>query len=291
MIRPPERPQGSRTTDAMTKPATDKPMRRKAIAPPQSAIWAVLGAIGLGYLGIAFFLPQLLPDLSGGRQHVTESTVMKMSSDVQGLKSSLTQLELDVASVKADVAAQASQTQTLSNQLTALDDKVRLAETQAPTTKTADAGTQPASDVPAFGSGAAEASATDDDRSAVKVINATPRVGAPIETGSVNKRKAAEPISFGPAIVKPAPRPIGIQIATDPSIDGLRITWGALSQIHADTLGHLKARYADLGTATHPNFGLIAGPVKSKTAARKLCKELAAQSISCKISEYKGEAL
>ncbi len=273
----------------MTKPATDKPMRRKSIAPPQSAIWAVLGAIGLGYLGVAFFLPQLLPDLSGGRQHVTESTVMKMSGDVEGLKSSLTQLELDVASVKADVAAQASQTQTLSSQLTALDDKVRLAE--APTTTTADAGAQSASDVPNFGSGAAEAKATDNARSPVKVINATPRVGAPIETGSVNKRKAPEPISFGPAIVKPAPRPIGVELATDPSIDGLRITWGALSQIHSDKLGHLKARYADLGTATHPNFGLIAGPVKSTTAARKLCKELAAQSVSCKVREYKGEAL
>lgn len=272
----------------MTKPAIDKPKRRKAAPTTYSTAWAVLGAVGLGYLGIAFFAPRLLPDLSGGRQRVTETTVMKMSADVDGLKSSLTKLELDVASVKADVAAQASQTQTLSSQLTALDDKVRLAGTQ-PTTS-ADAAGQPSESVPAFASGAAQAE-TDEAPAPAKVINAPPRVGAPIVTGSVNKAKASQPITFGPAVVKRAPSPIGIQLATDPSIDGLRVTWGALSQIHSEQLGHLKARYADLGTATHPNFGLIAGPVKSKAEARKLCKELSAQSVSCKISAYKGEEL
>ncbi len=270
----------------MTKPATDKPTRRKAGQPTYVAAWAVLGAVGLGYLGIAFFAPQFLPDLSGGRQRVTETAVTKMTADVEGLKSSLTKLELDVASVKADVAAQASQTQTLGAQLTALDDKVRLA--QAP--MAANAPQEVPGDVPAFASGAAQANAANAPAPA-KVINAPPRVGAPIETGSVDRKKASQPITFGPAVVKRAATPIGLQLATDPSVDGLRVTWGALSQIHPEQLGHLKARYADLGTATRPNFGLIAGPVKSKAEARKLCKELAAQSVNCKVSEYKGEEL
>jgi hypothetical protein len=270
----------------MTKPATDQTMRRKTSASPYSAAWAVVGALGLGYLGVAFLAPQLLPDLSGGREHVAETTVLKVSADVDSLKSSMTKLELDIANVKAEVTAQGSQTQQLSSQLTALDDKVRLAEAPpATTTTTADASASPGTD-------AAPAQDADAGPTAPNIINGDPRVGAPIETGSVNKAKAAsKPISFGPAIVKPAPRLYGIQIATDPSIDGLRVTWGALSQIHPEQLSSLHARYADLGTATNPNYGLIAGPVKSKVEARKLCKELAAQSIGCKISEYRGADL
>lgn len=270
----------------MTKPATEKPGRRNAGTRSYSTAWAVLGALGLGYLGIAFFTPQLLPDFSGGHQRVGETAVIKMSADVEGLKTSLTKLQLDVAGVKADVAAEAAQRQSLSAQVTALDDKVRLAQP----TPTADAGTQPGSDVPAFASGAVKAEAPADAPAPAKLINA-PRVGAPIETGSVDKPNAEQPISFGPAVVKREPKLIGIQLATDTTIDGLRVTWGALSQIHAEKLGQLKARYADLGTATNPNFGLIAGPLKSKADAKKLCKELAAQSVSCKVSDYKGEEL
>ncbi len=270
----------------MTKPATEKPARRNAGTRSYSTAWAVLGALGLGYLGVAFFAPQLLPDFSGGHQRVAETAVMKVSADVEGLKTSLTKLQLDVAGVKADVAAEAAQRQSLSAQLTALDDKVRLGQP----TPTADAGTQPGSDVPAFASGAVKAEAPADAPAPAKLINA-PRVGAPIETGSVDKPKAEQPITFGPAVVKREPKLIGIQLATATSVDGLRVTWGALSQIHAEQLGQLKARYADLGTATNPNFGLIAGPLKSKADAKKLCKELAAQSVSCKVSDYKGEEL
>jgi hypothetical protein len=276
-------PASIRTTETMTKPATDKPTRRKTNASPQSAAWAALGAVGLGYLGVAFFAPQLLPDLSAGRQHATETTVMKVSADVDSLRSSMTKLELDIANVKASVGEQATQTQQLSTQLTALDDKVRLAQAPAAAT-TADASQQGGTDaVPADASNAGPAP--------TRIINA-PRVGAPIETGSVDRPKAAsKPISFGPAVVKAEPKIFGLQIATDPSVDGLRITWGALSQIHPDQLSHLKARYADLGTATSPSYGLIAGPVKSKAEAKKLCKELTAQSVSCKISDYRGSEL
>ncbi len=271
----------------MTKPAIEKPVSRKANPQSNSVAWAILGAAGLGYLGIAFFAPHLLPDLSAGRTHVTETTVMKVSADVESLKSELSKLEADMSGVKADVAAQASQTQTLNTQVSALEEKARTAE--APQ-NTASAEVDHAQ-MPAGLPGTAFTATTNDSPPPPKIINA-PRVGAPIETGSVNSGSNGAPISFGPAVVKPAAsKPVGIQIATDPSVDGLRVTWGALSQIHPEELGNLKARYADIGTASNPNFGLIAGPVKSKVEAKKICKALAAQNISCKVSDYKGEEL
>ena len=271
----------------MTNPATDKTMHRKiAASSPRLTAWAVLGAVGLGYLGIAFFTPRLLPDLSGGLQRATETTVMEVFADVNSLKLSLTKLELDVTSVRAEVSAQASQMQQISSQLAALGDEVRLAQTPAVVTTTS-VNTQAQTGTDAGASKDADAGPLP-----VKVVNALPRVAATTETGSVNKAKtASKPILFWPAIVKPVPRPVGIQLATDPSVDGLRVTWGVLSQIHPKQLSHLKARYADPGMATNPNFDLIAGPIRSKTEARKLCKELAAQSVNCKVSEYRGAQL
>jgi hypothetical protein len=274
----------------MTKPAIEKPVRRKANPQSNSIAWAVLGAAGLGYLGIAFFAPQILPDFSAGRARQAENAVAKISAQVQSMQASLHKLEVDMDSVKSDVAAQASQTQTLTGQVSALDEKVRTAQAPgapAPAAATADAGPQQPS---AGFAGLAAASGTDDAAApAPKIING-PRVGAPIETGSVSTGSGA-PVAFGPAVVKPTSKPVGIQIAQDTTVDGLRVTWGALSQIHPEELGRLKARYADIGTASAPSFGLIAGPVKSKAEAKKLCKALAAQNISCKVSDYRGEEL
>jgi outer membrane murein-binding lipoprotein Lpp len=272
----------------MTKPAIDKPSRRKPAASPQSATWVVLGALGLGYLGIAFFAPHLLPDFSGGRQHATDANVLKLSADIASLNAKLDSLDRDFHKVQENVKSQADQAQPMSAQLTVLDEKVRLAQNPQSNPALA-APTADASPPAAVDTGPAQ----DADASPAppKIINSQPRVGAPIETGSVDKKAAIKPIAFGPAVVKPEPKPVGLQIATDPSVDGLRVTWGALSQIHPEQLGHLKARYADLGTATNPSFGLIAGPVKSKAEARKLCKELAAASVTCKVSEYRGADL
>lgn len=281
----------------MTKTASDKPMRRSTGATPYAALWFTLGGAGLGYLCVAFFAPHLLPDFSGGRlsDRMAETQVVRVAADVEDLKTSLSQLQQDVESVKAEVSAQAAHTEQLSTKLTALDDKVQAAPMR--TSALAEPLPPPTPDVPDF-SGAPQAHAEEAPAAApppTKVINAAPpaapKVGD-IVTGSVNKKAAGEEaISFGPAVVKAEPKPVGIQLATDSSVDALRITWSALAQLHSEQLGTLTAQYADLGTAANPNYGLIAGPIKSKTEAKKICKELAAQSISCKISDFKGTAL
>lgn len=284
----------------MTKTASDKPMRRNTGATPYAALWFTLGAAGIGYLGVAFLAPHLLPDFSGGRvaeRMMSETQILKMSADVDGLKSSLEKLQIEVDSVKANAIAHQTQTDQLSTHLASLEEKVRSQD--AAKIASAVPLPPPTPDVPDFASGASQAQAVADGPPPTKVINAAPQVGppvgAPIVTGSITKStktaNAGDAISFGPAVVKPAPKPVGIQIATDSSVDGLRITWSVLAQTHAEQLGTLTAHYADLGTAANPSFGLIAGPIKSKADAKKLCKELAAQSVSCKISDFKGAEL
>jgi hypothetical protein len=288
----------------MTKPASEKPVHRKAAFAPYAVVWSMLGALGLGYLGVAIFMPSWLGDLkpAAGRadsQHAdTEVAMTNLSVDVAGLHSSIAKLQLDVAAVKSDVQSQAGQTQLLGTQLSALEDKIRLGQTPVASAETT---TAPAAESPPQDLDMAPASADAPAKTAAqptKVINKAPAQGAPIVTGSVNSgtggsqanKANGDVISFGAAIVKPAGKPIGVQIGSGPSVDGLRSSWNQLSD-RSDKLKKLKARYTDSGDAVNPNFNLIAGPLKSKAEAARICKELAVQQVSCKVGEFKGEEL
>jgi hypothetical protein len=290
----------------MTKPASEKPMRGKALLTSYTVIWSMLGALGLGYLGVAIFEPAWLGDLtpvSGHHDTETQEAMMNLSTDVAGLRSSMAKLQLDVATVKADVATQSDQTQQLGTQLTALEDKVRLGQTtissaSAPSPASATEPTTPdASPSMSLSSMATAAAASGQTAKPAskqaKIINAAP-AESPIVTGSVgaSKAKNAKPevISFGPAIVKPATKPIGIELASGPSVDGLRLSWSQLTE-HNNKLKNLTARYADNGDAANPTFNLVAGPVKSKAEAVRICKELEAHYQTCKVGEFKGDAL
>ncbi len=263
----------------------------------------MLGALGLGYLGVAIFVPSWLGDLTpvAGRADSqradTEVAMTNLSVDVAGLHSSIAKLQLDVAAVKSDVQSQAGQTQLLGTQLSALEDKIRLGQT--PVASAVEQAAPPAAEAtPQDLAVAPPATSTKPAAKSAKIINKAQPQSAQIVTGSVDSSTGAsqatkasgDVISFGPAIVKPAGKPIGIQIGSGPSIDGLRSSWSQLAD-RSDKLKKLKARYTDSGDAVNPNFNLIAGPLKSRAEAARICKELAVQQVSCKVGEFKGEEL
>jgi hypothetical protein len=297
----------------MTKPASEKPVRGKALFTSYTVIWSMLGVLGLTYLGVAIFEPTWLGDLtpaSARNGAETEEAMMNLSTDVAGLRSSMAKLQLDVASVRADVASQAGQTQMLGTQLSALEDKVRLGQTTiasaaVPTPPSATASTtQDASQAASTATMSMGAMDADSEpvakpaSKATKIINAAPAQPAPLVTGSVEPRAGtskaknakADVISFGPAIVKPASKPIGIELASGPSVDGLRLSWSQITEQN-QKLKKLTARYADNGDAANPGFNLIAGPVKSKAEAIRICKDLMAHYQTCKVGEFKGDEL
>lgn len=131
---------------------------------------------------------------------------------------------------------------------------------------------------------------------AAKVINgeAAARTTAnSLETGSLNAaaKAPADAISFGPAVVKAAPQPMGIKISSGELADSLRLSWSLLAEKHGDTLKGLEPRYVSGGDALNPNFDLVAGPLKSKAEAAKVCKALAAKGVPCTVGAFTGEAL
>jgi hypothetical protein len=145
---------------------------------------------------------------------------------------------------------------------------------------------------------------------AVKVLNTPAPDAAPVVTGSVANAasataaapasaspaapaaaKASPSVSFGPAVVKAEPRPVGVQLATGPSVDSLRLSWSLLADRHADALRNLSPRYVAGSNAFGETFDLVAGPLKSAADAQRLCKSLEARAVPCKVGDYTGEGL
>jgi hypothetical protein len=291
----------------MTKPASEKPVRGKPLFTSYTVIWSMLGVLGLSYLGVAIFEPAWLGDLtpaSARNGALTEEAVLNLATDVAGLRSSIAKLQLDVASVKADVTSQASQTQLLGTQLSALEDKVRLGQTTissaaVPALSAAERRTAETASTMSMGAMDADSEPVAKPGSkGTEIINAGPAQQAPIVTGSVEPRAGTskaknskdDVISFGPAVVKPTAKPIGIEIGSGPSVDGLRLSWSQLTEQN-EKLKQLTARYADSGDAANPGFSLIAGPVKSKAEAIRICKDLISHYQTCKVGEFKGDEL
>lgn len=136
--------------------------------------------------------------------------------------------------------------------------------------------------------------------SGTMVPPAAPGVAHPVVTAAANAAAAAAvppsapqaaQIGFGPAIVKPEPKPYAVQLASGASIDDIRYNWSILSTQHADALAKLTPRFTSTGTdAAGKTFDLIAGPVKTAADAKKICKTLATRGMDCKVSAYEGDA-
>lgn len=100
---------------------------------------------------------------------------------------------------------------------------------------------------------------------------------------------AMNPIKTG-SIPPPAPpAPIGLLVASGPSLDSIKLSWTVLNQNHAVVLGALEPRIrpATDGSA----FQLVAGPFATEADAQKACASLKARGVGCKQADYSGAPL
>lgn len=117
--------------------------------------------------------------------------------------------------------------------------------------------------------------------------NAAEAVAPSLETGSVQNLGA----NGLTAPAAPAAKPVGVYIGSGPSVDSLRLSWGLISERNADSLRNLQPRYTTGIDSNGLNYGLVAGPLKSAADAQKLCKDLAAKAVACRVGDFTGEAL
>lgn len=280
-------------------------------------VWGVLALGSAGYLGwlssqshiLARNAPDALP--AGGEGNQGQRAMGDALAEVQSLKNSIEEVRSEVSSLRTDLAQVHERSTAIVGRVAALEErpaggtKSTAAIAPAPSAPAvATAATAPAQPAPAAQT--AKAPETKAAPAAPKVINAPKAAEAAkdLVTGSVAANApqlaaaataaataAGAPVVFGPAVVKPAAKPIGVQIATGPSLDSIRLSWSLLSDRHASELKPLQPRYVAGQGPDGTTYDLVAGPIKSAAEAKKICESLEAGLVKCTISSFDGDAL
>lgn len=111
------------------------------------------------------------------------------------------------------------------------------------------------------------------------------------------QKQAAATVFGAPKVIAAAPKapviagPVGLQLATGPTTDALRLTWLRISSGHKEALQDLEARYVEVKIATGVTYRLVAGPVGSTEEGNRMCSELKGKKVSCAVTSYTGQPL
>ncbi len=296
----------------MSAPDPLAKVRKTRFITREIVLWSTAALFAAGYLLTLGLAPDLLEDLTPASIATPQSNdgqraAARLAGDVKALRDSVAQVQLDLAKVKTEVSSFTESQKVLSQQVAtfARQPSEPAAQIQAQAEAPAAAPVAPPKSAPPASAkteaaplaqppAAIEAALPPNTSVQPKVINATEKEQMlSLETGSVDKKATANAsaVDFGPAVVRKAPKPVGVQISSGASVDSLRLSWSLLADRHADTLKNLEARYQDKGDAANPAFDLVAGPLKSKADAQRVCKALAAKNVPCKISDFEGDTL
>jgi hypothetical protein len=269
---------------------------------PYVLIWAVLASGSLLYLALLATQPALVASFLGAgpttQQTAHESeerrAMTEAVAEVRLLRETVDRFRDDLQELKAEVSNQNERGGDITSRISVLE------------TAAAAAAADPqkiAADKRAAAKAAKAAAATPEaaapaQQPAAKAA-AAKKAEASLETGSV----AGPPVSFGPAIVTPATKVVvktptaipsktfGVQIASGPSVDSLRLSWTLLAERHGDSLRSLQPRYTVGSDGTGATYDLVVGPLNSAADATRLCQELSVQATPCSIGIYSGDVL
>lgn len=124
-------------------------------------------------------------------------------------------------------------------------------------------------------------------RSAAPIAPAAPTEPAFV-TSSTSPTSAIATGSVPAATTLPA-KPVGLLVASGPSLDSIKLSWTVLHQNHSAVLGALEPRILPAGDGSA--FQLVAGPFATDAEAQKACAALRARGVGCKPADFVGAPL
>lgn len=226
-----------------------------------------LGALALAYLIFVGVRPDLVaawrdkPNEAQTAIAETQRTVERALADLDPIKQGVGEMKMDVENMKTGMQEAMER------------DRILLTKVETLERATAQTAEKVAA-APAAPKKAAPAQAA-----AKPAAAAAPAKS--IETGSIEPPKAAAP-------AKPAP--VGVLLATGPSLDSLRLSWQILNDRHGASMKALQPRYVVSGKAEERTYGLVAGPLETVADAKSVCKTMTDNGIACEVSQYRGNA-
>lgn len=278
--------------------------------------WLVMTLGALGYLFALATNPTLLASLvdPGQPQRLAEAerAQAEQRAAMLSLEDRVMAVQSDITRLRSTVDAQREASNRLESRVIGLEQRTDASTKPVPVAEAAPAGdpasaalgpvrslnTAKAPDVPAKqpASIAAQAAETPPTGAAAakkvvakaepasKALQSGAKPSARIETGSLKKDTPEAPKAERST-------PVGVQIASGTSLEAIRLSWSLLSERHSENFRGMEPRYVTGQDADGPTYGLIAGPIKTQSDARQLCKTLQAKAIACKVSNFSGNSL
>ena len=232
-----------------------------------------LGALALAYLIFVGARPDIVaawrdkPNEAQTAIAETQRTVERALADLDPIKQGVGEMKMDVENMKTGMQEAMER------------DRILLTKVETLERTTAQA-TEKVAAAPAAPKKAAPVQAT--AKPAAPAATAAPAAPSKtIETGSIEPPKAAAP-------AKPAP--VGVLLATGPSLDSLRLSWQILNDRHGASMKALQPRYVVSGKPEERTYGLVAGPLETVADAKSVCKTMTDNGIACEVSQYRGNA-
>jgi hypothetical protein len=253
------------------------PERRRTFT-PYVLLYLLAAGLAVAYLTFLGARPDLIAlwrDKSSEAETAiveTQRTVERALADIDPLKQGLGEMKMDVANVKAGMQEAMERDRILLQKVETLE-----RSTHAPD-KVAAAPAQPTAAKKQVAAKAPEAASV---VASVAPTNQKPAPSTAIETGSIEHKKAAAPIK---------PAPVGVLLATGPSLDALRLSWTILNDRQSTTVKSLQPRYVVSGKGDERTYGLVAGPLETVADAKAVCKTMTDNGIPCEVSQYRGNA-
>lgn len=316
-----EAPRGSEskvmTEKNLPQPSPPEIARGRRTFTPYVTVWTMLAALSAMYLGLLAAQPAMVAGVLGAADRTAHGdagpeTLAETAAEVRTLRDTIDLFRNELIEMRAQVSNQTDVTSELLSRVASLEaspeGSARVAEANGPHGQHADrphgqeaaSGQQPPTETAALPAPIRK-NAGETSKAAKQ---AEAKAKSRVETGSVAAPAtgAGSEITFGAPVVKQAATPpsdpppgtrnmIGVQIATGPSVDSLRLSWTLLSERHADSFRALVPRYVASGSGPDQSYDLIVGPMPTVDEARRLCEDLALKATPCRVSQFTGDAL
>lgn len=266
--------------------------RRFVDSPVYLAGWLCMATAATGYMATLAVRPEVVGGLAAVEAPQSAAVAAVAAEELATLRMSTATLLNEVSALRANLVSAETREQALKERLTALETRAEAPAGSAepkprPVPTVAQKPPRPPARIETSSTEPAEQKArptpqSGDWRSTTRLLNPTPSIAVP-------PLPPAQPrASLDRLPDEQRAGQVGVQIATGPSVDALRLSWSLLNERHRGTLRALEPR---VSTTNGSTYDLVAGPIASEADAQRICSELQSSGIACRPTRFGGQGL